>query len=228
MSKEINVADYSAMTGLSRKTIYGKINKGKLSAVERREEDSNRPIKYIILDNRAKALIKKELVEVEQEEEIKGIDEEQENEVNNPVNEVIDEVKSRVNLVIDEVKEVNDPVNLNKEQEEQEQKPESKETTTTEKLLLQEIQDLREQIKEKDKQLLEFANKFAELAKQSNMIAEKAINTTGQAQILQAVDKQIKVNDAIEEPEERIGYKEPENEEEPKGFWKKLAYWFTH
>lgn len=223
MNNEITVAEYSKITGLSRKTIYDKIKKGKLRAVERRGED-NRPVKYILLDIPAEELRKlDEDGEKQEDTEVKNVNNvnagEEVKEVNNPVNEVKQEVK--------QVKDLKEP------EEEQAPKAESKATTATEQFLLDEIKDLREQIKEKDKQLLEFANKFAELAKQSNLIAEKAIHTTGQAQILQAVDKQqhgqvIEAGEQIPIVEEKIGYKEPEDGEKPKGFWKRLAYWFTH
>lgn len=223
MNNEITVAEYSKITGLSRKTIYDKIKKGKLRAVERRGED-NRPVKYILLDIPAEELRKlDEDGEKQEDTEVKNVNNvnagEEVKEVNNPINEVKQEVK--------QVKDLKEP------EEEQAPKAESKATTATEQFLLDEIKDLREQIKEKDKQLLEFANKFAELAKQSNLIAEKAIHTTGQAQILQAVDKQqhgqvIEAGEPTEKQEEPIGYKEPKDGEAPKGFWKKLAYWFTH
>lgn len=223
MNNEIAVAEYSKITGLSRKTIYDKINKGKLSVVEGRGEN-NRPQKYIVLnisvDEFRKLGKDKEKQEETEVKNVNNVNEDGEvNEVNNPVNEVKDEVN-----------EVN---NHNYLEEEQAPKAESSKPTATEQFLLDEIKDLREQIKEKDKQLLEFANKFAELAKQSNLIAEKAIHTTGQAQILQAVNKKqqgisLEPGEQIPIVEEKIGYKEPEDGEKPKGFWKRLAYWFTH
>lgn len=220
MNNEIAVAEYSKITGLSRKTIYDKINKGKLSVVERRGEN-NRPQKYIVLNIPVDEFRKLGKDEEKQEEtEVKNV---------NNVNEKdeVKEVNNSVNEVKDGVKQVK---NLNNLEEEQAPKAESSEPKTAEQILLDEIKELREQIKEKDKQLLEFANKFAELAKQSNLIAEKAIHTTGQAQILQAVDKQQqgKIIETEEPIEERLGYKEPEDEDKPKGFWKKIAYWFTH
>ena len=220
MNNEITVAEYSKITGLSRKTIYDKIKKGKLSTIERRGED-NRPVKFILLDIPVEEFRKLAETEPKQEEqEVKNVnDVNEEGQVNN--------VKDPVNEVKEQVKSVNE---ASKTEEEQAPKAESREATTTEQFLLDEIKDLREQIKEKDRQLLELANKFAELAKQSNTIAEKAIQTTGQAQILQAVDKKDKIVEVLEEPkeEERIGYKEPKDGEEPKGFLNKLFYWFTH
>ena len=209
MNNEIAVAEYSKITGLSRKTIYDKINKGKLSVVEGRGEN-NRPQKYIVLN-----------ISVDEFRKL-GKDKEKQEET---------EVKNVNN--VNEDGEVNEVNNHNYLEEEQAPKAESSKPTATEQFLLDEIKDLREQIKEKDKQLLEFANKFAELAKQSNLIAEKAIHTTGQAQILQAVNKKqqgisLEPGEQIPIVEEKIGYKEPEDGEKPKGFWKRLAYWFTH
>lgn len=53
------------------------------------------------------------------------------------------------------------------------------ELTNQVKTLSQQVETLIQQNKEKDKKLIEYADKFAELA-------EKAINTTGQAQLLHA------------------------------------------
>lgn len=226
MNNEITVAEYSKITGLSRKTIYEKIKKGKLETVEKRID--NRPVKFIKLNipvdefrtlaTDGEAETKAEVKTVNEVNEVSGVNEENNpvNEVNNPVNEVKEQGTEGE-------KELAVPLGKASPKEPQ---------TTTEEFLLQEIKDLREQIKEKDRQLLEFANKFAELAQQSNMIAEKAIHTTGQAQILQAVDKQqhgkvIEAGEPTESQEEPIGYKEPKDGEAPKSFWKKLADWFS-
>lgn len=47
-------------------------------------------------------------------------------------------------------------------------------------------EELRQQVKEKDEKLMEYADKFAELSRQTAELADKAISTTGQAQILHA------------------------------------------
>ena len=51
------------------------------------------------------------------------------------------------------------------------------------------IEELEKQIKEKDKVILDYANKFAEMATQAQSIAVSALNTTGQAQYLQATQQ---------------------------------------
>ena len=226
MKNEITVAEYSKITGLSRKTIYDKIKKGKLVVEERRGED-NRPVKFIQLDCPVDEFRKKHGKTPQQEEHIV-------NEVNEGELEKDEkEVKNPVNNVNEEEKDVNEVINPASQQGEKAPKAGNGEALSTEQFLLLEIQELREQIKEKDRQLLDFANKFAELAQQSNLIAEKAIHTTGQAQILQAVDKQAKVVGAIEEPiiEEEQQTKKEEKQTKPKesmNWWEKFAYWITH
>ena len=51
------------------------------------------------------------------------------------------------------------------------------------------IEALQAQIAEKDKIIADFTQKFADIAVSSNIIAEKALQTTNQAQILQAMEK---------------------------------------
>ena len=223
MKNEITVAEYSKITGLSRKTIYDKIKKGKLVVEERRGED-NRPVKFIQLDCPVDEFRKKHGIPPQHivNEVNEGETEKDKKEVKNPVNNVNEEEK-----------DVNEVINPASQQGEKAPKAGNGEALSTEQLLLLEIQELREQIKEKDRQLLDFANKFAELAQQSNLIAEKAIHTTGQAQILQAVDKQAKVVGAIEEPiieDEQQAQKEekPTKPKENMSLWEKIVYWFTY
>ena len=60
------------------------------------------------------------------------------------------------------------------------------------------IEELERQIQEKDKVILDYANKFAEMATQAQNIAVSALNTTGQAQYLQATQQQEKQSQPTE------------------------------
>lgn len=51
------------------------------------------------------------------------------------------------------------------------------------------IEELERQLQEKDKVILDYANKFAEMATQAQSIAVSALTTTGQAQYLQATQQ---------------------------------------
>lgn len=72
----------------------------------------------------------------------------------------------------------------------------AEETTTTDKpnneyitFLQQQIIDLRQEVKEKDKQLSEYHSRITSLLEKQQELTEKALQTTGQAQLLQAADK---------------------------------------
>lgn len=83
------------------------------------------------------------------------------------------------------------------------------------KELEEKIEDLQNKLLEKDKiildysnKIIEYTNKFAEMAENSQRIAEKALNTTGQAQLLHAVDKQKEIEPIaeLEEPKKKRGW----------------------
>lgn len=77
---------------------------------------------------------------------------------------------------------------------------------------LERVRELERQIQEKDKVILDYANKFAEMATQAQNIAVSALTTTGQAQYLQATQQKEQHTEAIEE------YKPVEK----KSFWQRL------
>lgn len=89
------------------------------------------------------------------------------------------------------------------------------ELTEQVKTLSQQVETLIRQNKEKDAKLIEYADKFAELA-------EKAINTTGQAQLLHA--------HAVVEGETETGIPEPvqeaaevnQNQSRKENFWSRM------
>lgn len=76
------------------------------------------------------------------------------------------------------------------------------------------IEELERQIIEKDKVIIDYANKFVEMATQAQNIAVSALNTTGQAQYLQATQQMEKQN--INDPIENI------KPIEKKTFWQRI------
>lgn len=69
------------------------------------------------------------------------------------------------------------------------------------------IEELEKQLKEKDNIILEYSNKFADMAKQAQEIAVSALNTTGQAQYLQATQQKETpieiINDEVKIPKKK-------------------------
>lgn len=69
------------------------------------------------------------------------------------------------------------------------------------------IEELEKQLKEKDNIILEYSNKFADMAKQAQDIAVSALNTTGQAQYLQATQQKETpieiINDEVKTPKKK-------------------------
>lgn len=166
MKKYISVKEYADNEGTTVQNVYKKLNRNKLSYIEKKDE-TGKVKKYI---------------EIETDE--------------TEVNEQI------------EIKDVSI-----------EETPEEKGNTELD-IIKKTLEILEGQLKEKDKQIESLNNQV-----------EKLSTMLDQAQKLQALSmtKQLELeenNGEVESKEERIGYKQPE--EEPKGFWKKLGYWFTH
>jgi len=192
MKRELTIAEYSAQIGISKKNIYKKIEQGKIDTVEKKI--NNRNVLCVIVEEEPEEVKEVNYTEVKAVKEVKE---------NGSENGYIPEKE--------EVKEVNYPeVKAVKEVNYPEQNIIQSIQTKREKELLEEIERLREKINEKDKVINDYANKFAVMAQQAQEIANKALTTTGNAQLLQAAEKQENRNPEVKE--EKVDVVEPKEQ----------------